>query len=264
MGFRAALVCVALFTSAAWGDDAPKIRDFDIPTVENLGQAIYQQDQEAWKATDVLNAQYSLDQLKAEKLHGWVVDTAPGRDVVRFVRDGASGPEVLCDVTFTPDIAQSCVVPPSLALAPPELAQYAARTLALKNIERPCSNRYNTVVLKDPERDGWLVWALAATEEPGVIVYGGHYRFTVSADGNTIIERDALSRACLNIGPPDPSKGAFVASMFVQLVSNVPVETTVWLNLLHKHPFYLITPDRAEWSIENGHISRMGTLPDKK
>jgi hypothetical protein len=50
----------ALLPSLGFGaaqDAPPKIREFDIPTLERLGQDIYTQDQFAWKATDVAHAQ---------------------------------------------------------------------------------------------------------------------------------------------------------------------------------------------------------------
>jgi hypothetical protein len=37
----------------------------------------------------------------------------------------------------------------------------------------------------------------------------------------------------------------------------LPVETNVWLNLLHKLPIYISTPDRAIWKIEDGKISQV-------
>src|SRR5205823_4782966 len=94
---------VALFVMRAAvlaADFPPPIRQFDLPTIETLGRAMYEQDQEAWKATDILRAKLSDDQLKADKLHGWIADSFPDRDVVRFVRDGANGPEAYYDVIF--------------------------------------------------------------------------------------------------------------------------------------------------------------------
>jgi hypothetical protein len=108
-----------------------------------------------------------------------------------------------------------------------------------------------------------LVWALASTTEPGVVVYGGHYRFMISSDGTKVIQRDALSRSCMSAPPPDPAKGKEVAMFFVQLVSNTPVETAVWLNLQHKTPIMLATPDRRMWDLIDGKISQSGSLPAK-
>jgi hypothetical protein len=92
---------LATFATPAWADDTlPPIRRFDIPTIEKLGRQMYEQDQEAWKATDILRAKHSDDELKAGNLHGWIVDPFLDRDVVRFIHDGANGPEAFYDVTF--------------------------------------------------------------------------------------------------------------------------------------------------------------------
>jgi hypothetical protein len=259
-------VCLSVFflNVAARADDAPPpIRQFDIPTIEKLGLDMYTQDQEVWKATDIMRAQHSDDDLRAQTYHGWIVETVTGKEVVRFIDDGANSPEAFCDVAFTPDPASACVAPQDRALNSVELAQYNARHLALKNVERPCSDRYNTVALRDPQGDGWLVWALAATTEPGVEMNGGHYRFTISPDGNTISKRDALSRGCLKTPPPSASKGKLMFEVRVQLVSNIPVETEVWQNLQTKTPIMLITPDRTEWLIDKGSVTVSGQLSEK-
>ena len=80
-----------------------------------------------------------------------------------------------------------------------ERARFAARSTALLGITEACSQRYNTVVLRDPAGgEGWLVYALAATTEPGLIMVGGHYRFTISADGEEILRGERLSDSCLS------------------------------------------------------------------
>lgn len=250
---------LAVASPPAWSEDAA-IRQFDIVTVERLGRAIYDQDQLAWKATDVLFAQFPAAKLTADKLHGWIVATVDGQDIVRFIHDGTSGPEIYCEVRATPQGLSPCNAPQQTVLSADDLAQYDARKTALANIARPCSNRYNTVVLKDPERDDWLVWALAATNVPGVVIYGGHYRFTISKDGKTVIQRDALSYGCMNSPMTTPDNSRPVMMVFTQLVSNTPVETVVWLNLQHKLPIEILTSDRKRWRIENGRIAQDGEL----
>lgn len=154
------------------------------------------------------------------------------------------------------------LVPESRALTDEEKSQFAARILVLKNIDRPCSDRYNTVALKDPERDDWLVWALAATTDPKKLFIGGHYRYTVSKEGRDILQRDALSRGCLTMTMPESTnERKVVAQASIQLVSNTPVETSVWLNLQSKIPKIVITPDRVEWTVSDGKIRKSGSLP---
>ncbi len=238
--------------AGARADDAAPIRAFDIPTIEKLGQAMYAQDQEAWKATDILRAQANGD--TSQTPHGWIVVTRPGGDVVRFVRDGANGPEIECDVVFAPG-GSACTPPQDRTLAGAELAQYNARLLALGNIDRRCARSYNTVVLKDPERDGWLAWAMAATEDPDLIVIGGHYRFTVSADGKTIRQKDALSRGCLTL-PKLKDKEETLAGVDIgHLVSLTPIETYVFDSLSYRIAMYVGTTDGIAWKVDGAHIA---------
>jgi len=183
IGFALVFGClVQPFSSAHSADPSSSIRQFDIPTVEKLGQQIYLQDREAWRATDILFAAHSRESLVAQKAHGWIVDSFPDRDVVRFIRDGANGPEAAYDVTFPKNENGSLSEPENRALTADELGQYNARTTALKDVDRPCGDNYNTVVLKDPQSDGWIVWVLAATKKPDAAILAGHYRFMVSKD----------------------------------------------------------------------------------
>jgi len=258
-----ALMTFITSTCAIADETVPPIRQFEIATVEQLGHEIFEQDQLAWKATDILRSQQTDSELKVKKLHGWIVDTFPDRSVVRFVHETEHGNEALCDVAFSGGAAKSCDIPADRGLTQDEQARYAATQLAASSVVRPCSEHYNFVVLHDPETDGWLAYALAATTQPGAVVYGGHYRFTISKDGKKLLRSDALSRGCLINPPPDPSKGKEVAMFFIQLVSNVPVETAVWLNLQHKMTIILGTPDRKLWQIADGHITAAGEVPPK-
>ena len=134
--FAGAAMAVAIRCTALAADAAPTIRQFDVATIEKLGRAMYEQDQEAWKATDMLRAKLSDDQLKSDKLDGWIVDSFADRDVVRFVHAGPNGPEAYYDVAFSKNGgAPALSAPASGALTADESAQYAARDLALKNSE---------------------------------------------------------------------------------------------------------------------------------
>lgn len=243
----------------ALADDNPSpIRQFDLPTIEKLGREIYDQDQEAWKATDVLTGQYSADQLKALKLHGWIVDTRGSFAVVRFVRDGASGPEIFCDVNFAQDFAPTCTAPQDNTLDPDELRQYDARMLALKNADPRCSDTYNTVALKDPQGDGWLVWAMAATKtDADLIIIGGHYRFTISADGTTVLHKDALSKSCIQFHREKGPNGELSELVFTHVISPTPVETHVFASLSYKMPFRIGTTDGRAWKVDADSITNI-------
>jgi hypothetical protein len=255
----AAVAVICLSTSAAQGEDAPPpIRQFDVATIEKLGRSMYELDQDAWKATDILVAAHPQDELVAQKMRGWIVVSRPEGDVVRFVHDGANGPELFYDVTFPKEGTPALSVPADRTLAGDERAMYEARTLALHNSDLKCSDTYNTVVLKDPERDGWLVWVMAATKtDRDAVILGGHARFSVSADGKTIRQKDALSRGCQRYSRTKGPNGEDAEILTTQVVSLMPVETYVFASLSYKMSLRVGTGDGKAWKIEGGSISNI-------
>jgi len=127
---------------AALADDAPPaIRQFDVPTIEKLGREMYDQDQLAWKATDIALAHFTEEGLKAQKTHGWIVETTQAGGVVRFVHDTPDGPAFFYDVTFPGTGTPTAPIPDNTTPNTEERAQYDARTLAVANINPSCSNR---------------------------------------------------------------------------------------------------------------------------
>ena len=255
---RLGLLCL-MIAAPAWAtpaDEPPPIRDFDIATIERLGHEMYAQDQQAWKATDVLLARVPQDQARKDKLHGWITETRGARDLVRFIRDTDTGPEAYFDVSFAGVAPPFLSEPQNRALTPEELGQYNARKLAMSATPPRCSDTYNTVALKDPQGDGWLVWVMASTKDPDALMMGGHARFTVSKDGKTVMRQDALSRGCMQFSRKDNKPGG--AMILSHVVSLTPVETHVFASLSYRVAFYLGTTDGRAWKISDGHIAGVG------
>lgn len=251
-----ALACmVALALPCRAQEGAPEIRQFDLSTIQKLGRDMYVQDQAAWHATDALQALHPMAEMQTEKVGGWIVE-AEGQ-LVRFIRDGDAGPEAAYDISYAsgkPVVS----VPKDRHLSGEEMAQFGARSLAIKSITQRCGDNYNTVVLRDPQGDGWLAWALAATSNPNLIMMGGHLRLTVSADGTTIIRRDALSRSCTAINKQGEKDAKQPAGVFTtQLVSDIPVETAVFNSLEHRLPIFIGTPDKSVWAVEGDKIRKL-------
>ncbi len=112
---------------------------------------------------------------------------------------------------------------------------------------------YDYVVLDDPDGSGFLVYALGARNS-GEVVLAGHFRVTVSADGEKAERVDALSRS-LNVVPKQGPNGAQVATVWmIQLVSNIPVETFIYLSNVHDAPIVVGTPDRRIWEVKAGKM----------
>jgi hypothetical protein len=231
------------------------IRKFDQATIEKLGVAIFEQDIRAAKATDLLFAK-KIDPAKVG-LRGWIVEGDAKSMLVRFVTEKDGDLEAFYDVSFVGRKAPTIAQPENTQLTVPQRAQFKARTLAAKSITRPASRNYNIVILPDPERDGLLVYALAATTEPNSIMVGGHYRFTVSKDGERIEQSDELFRSFMVLSkkPKDLPSGASPLTLWMTtLVSDLPLETHVYLSLLHDTTFVVGTPDTHAWEVGKGKI----------
>lgn len=232
-----------------------EIRKFDRRTIEALGVAIYEQDIRAAKATDLLFAK-KIDPVKSG-LRGWIVEGDAKSMSVRFVREKDGAMEAFYDVSFDGKNTPALEEPQNRQLSAAQLAQLRARTLAAKSITRPASQNYNVVILPDPEREGLLVYALAATTDVDSIMVGGHYRFTVSKDGEKLEQSDELFRSfmVLNKKAKDLPPGAVPQALWMTtLVSDMPLETHVYLSLLHRTAFLVGTPDKHVWEVQNGKM----------
>lgn len=234
-------------------DKAPEIRKFDQATVEKLGVAIYEQDIRAAQATDLLFAKKTTRQLEQEGVRGWIVEGDAPNMTVLFVKQGSLGLESAYAIKFSEKQKPVLEAPSGTPLTGRQRALFAARTLVAKNITRPCSQSYNVVMLPDPEKDGFLLYALASTSTAGEVLVGGHYRFTVSKDGKRIERADALSKSCLAM----KVQKDMVALSVSTLLDEKPQETHVYLSLLHKMPIFVVTPNAAMWEVSQGKMQRV-------
>lgn len=231
------------------------IEEWSLEKVSAMGGAIYRHDVAAWVATDAL-----LDHLAGAPpppgTAGWIVVDRADSQLVRFVRDDAGTLKSAFDVIVRGGRAGAVEVGPDVPLSMEEQASFRARRTAIENIGRlRCSQNLNTVVLEDPDSDGWLVWLLTATTDADIVPMGGHYRFRISADGSTVLRRDMLTNSCLNMQrQPSGDEEHLVALGVTHMVSNGPVETHVFLSLQNRIPI-LVATDRAIFRIDGADIS---------
>lgn len=253
-----AIFLLALFMGhvAAAQEDLPKIRTFDLDTIEALGRSMYAYDVTSARATDILFEQ-KLD-MGQYPIKGWVVTENEGEPLVTFV--GEFGGDYLGFFDIRPQASgeKRFRIVDARALSTEETAQFKARQLTAPLITHPCSKRYNSIVIKDPTSPSWLVYWIAATVDPGVILVGGHYRFTVAPDGSAVENADRLSLSCLTLDSKEAPEDASVEFLFMtHLVSDTPVETHVLLNLLNKVDFLIGTGPETLWSVSKGQINRI-------
>jgi len=232
-----------------------EIHKFEKATIESLGVAIFDQDTRAAVATDLLFAK-KIDPRK-EGLRGWIVEGDKEKMLVRFIREKESVLEAFYDVMFDARKKPVIAEPTDRKLSDHQHAQFKARSLALKNITRPASKNYNLVMLPNPARDGFLVYALAATTEANAVMVGGHYRFMISRDGERLERSDELFKSfmVLSTKPEDLPPGTKLEALtMTTLVSDMPLETHVYLSLLHRMAFYVATPDQHVWKVQDGKM----------
>lgn len=253
MRIAAVFAALALFTAApaTAQSTVPQIETWSIEKIIAMGQEIQTQDVAAWVATDALVEHFHG--AFPQDGRGWIV-VENGQDrLVRFIRevDGRLVPG--WDIPVHDGVAGSVKVVENGELAPVELAMFQARRTAAANIGAlRCSRSMNSVVVKDPDGDGWLVWLLTSTTENGVVPMGGHYRFRISADGQNVVRRDQLSTGCMNLNQND-SGGPSVGLMATTLVSDRPNETHVFLSLQNRIPIY-IGAGGVVYAVEGGSI----------
>ena len=136
-----------------------------------------------------------------------------------------------------------------------------ARQTAIAALKGKLFNiRYDYVVLDDPDGSGFLVYALGRGSKPGDTVVFGHFRVTVSADGQKAETVDALSNSVMidnknvDTSPKGYHKVAFACAT---LVGTKPSETLIYASNMMKMPIAVATPPHGQvWFIENGRITK--------
>jgi hypothetical protein len=233
-----------------------------IKQAERLGKAIYEQDMVAAQATDALRTQVSIE--RESRVKGWVVTSRGTTSLVSFVGELVDGHYVLYEVELNAGKAPVVtVLKPPRELHGAALTMFLARQAAFAAMPSACSERYNTIVLpgKIVKRDGWLVYLLAATTEQGQVLVGGHFRADVSAEGRTVRSIEPLANTCLTLDLMDTDSEPVAALFMTQVLTDTPIETHVFLNLLHKVDFYVIT-EPGIWGITDGQIRYVGPRPE--
>ena len=157
------------------------------------------------------------------------------------------------------------------ALEPPPSASedaqrlMRARATAIAALGPP-TQPLNPVILPGRAigQDGILVYLLAGTNRTDVAVFGKHHRVLVSPDGRTVTKLEPMSKTVLEVpmesGPPG-SKGAGL--WVTHLVSECPVETHVFVSLLHRLPVHVATAC-GSWVVDGNKISLLKAAPEQR
>ena len=213
---------------------APRLDRSALGAVERRGYDLYLKDIAAWRATDAVSKQ-TLARLGAR---GWISVPWQAGWRVRFI---GADELVLADVDL--DVTQPRT--PAVAihgeprtLNSEQAAMWAARRRALAADFRRCSTHYNAAVLPSEKPSaGWDVFLLAASQEPGVVVHGGHHLVRISRDGRELLELRPLTKSCF----VRRLESNVVALWVTHITSPDPIETHVYLSHLHGLPLYVGT-----------------------
>lgn len=247
-----ALPAASLAQNAERGPVPVPIEEWSPDKVIALGREIYVQDIAAWVGTDALLA--ALTEAEEATIRGWVVLGDGATRTVRFLKADGDGVAPGWDVKVANGQAAPPVPATDTAMTGETLVRFQALQTAIANMGTLRCGRYNSVVARDPDSDDWLVWLLASTGEAGVVPIGGHYRFHISADGQTVVRRDQLSNGCMSMRAPQKADPNGPQLMFVtQLVSAGPVETHVFLSMQNRVPIYVAAGDRV-FAVEGDRI----------
>ncbi|MEM7412180.1 MAG: hypothetical protein AAF430_18270 [Myxococcota bacterium] len=228
-----------------------------LSAVEALGYRLYLRDIVASRSTDAALA--SVD-LRSTGALGWIVVQTGDQYVTRFI-DGSSRSVV--DV-FTDPFSNTYPrvtrrYPPE-PLGERETAMWRARQLASSQEFRACSDRYNTVVVPASSEPGsdWFVYLLAATVEPNLIMLGGHHRYRVDPLGTRIIERFPMTKSCMTARYDE----TMAMMSMSHIVSGAPIESHVYLSLIHDIPLSVIVMQTEElFRIEDGRVHQTPFKP---
>ncbi len=236
-----------------------------IEAAETLGRAIYEQDVVAARATDALLAAASGESRSG--LMGWIVTGTSARPVVQFIGKAGDVYVTQFDIVFRdgqPPQVNHLV--PARELQGDDLGMFLARQAAVAAIPSSrCSKKYNPIVLPNSGDggNGWLVYLLAATTNEHEVLIGGHYRATASRNDGKLLSFEPLSNSCLTLSTVGEHGGSVIALVMSQVLTDTPIETHVYLNLLHKITFYVMT-EPGMWAITDGSITYVGPRPEPK
>jgi hypothetical protein len=229
---------------------APDLEKSSLRPIERLGYELYLRDIAASRATD---AALAVSALSDRGAIGWIVVPREDGYLVRFLNRAEKS---VVDASVDPHSALSPYVvinSPGLAISARELGMWRARKLASEQAFRACSDQYNTVVLPENEDadSNWIVYLLAATQDPTKVMLGGHHKFLVDFAGSKILSQEALTNSCFSTIYREGDSIITVS----QIVSAEPLATHVYLNLLHGIAIGIVVIDTENvYVIEDGRV----------
>ncbi len=236
-------VCLCLLVSHALGkskDKGDKNLAAYLSGVTERGRALYDYDQAAWHGTDAFLA---LHPNTAGFTHS-ICTLTPSGWVVTFSKWNETHDRLLVayeasDSGHPGQFTARVIAPPQEATSD-LTAMERALELALSDF--PHQNRpYDTAILPDADNN-YYVYIYPAQTVDTIWPLGGDVRYTVSADGQRVIEKHQLHKTILDAEIKPGS--STVAGYHTHILSDVPEDTDVFYVLSRKPsmPEYIGTP----------------------
>jgi hypothetical protein len=229
-----------------------------IEEAEKLGRLVYEHDQAALVATDLVAAK--VDGKFKDNVAGWI-EYPTGDRSFRVYFYGVSD-EVYYSI-YSVDVENGKAKPDSYQyysgqppFEPMLLRLAKARDIAVRQKFSSCSRNYNTVGFKADETE-YYVYLLTATFDPNEIHVGGHYRFRIAPDQDAVTGFLTFTKSCLTMRtdrmPDDARLAALVMS---HILTPYPTEIHVFVSLQHQIDLYVITMENnVLWKVSNGKVS---------
>jgi hypothetical protein len=239
---------------------------------QSIGVALYQNDRVSAIGTDVMLANVRAPEERG--IAGYLTfrqcdDNGRPLDSWEVTFFSAGDPShAVCRVrvpTQSGAAAEFAALDPPTPLSDEFQRMVRARRTALAAIG-PLVQPQNPVILPGQAigKDGILVYLLAGATRNDVAVLGKHHRVLLSADGETVVSVEPLSKTVLEVPLESPPSAAEFGLPYVtHLVTAWPLETHVFVSLLHKRPIYVGT-SRGNWVVDGAKISLVPELESQE
>jgi hypothetical protein len=220
--------------------------------VAQRGRLIFDLDRAAWVGSDDMLAR--VPDPAGQGISGYIVERDGDAQIITFFGGAEGAPvalyrgrverhEVVSRQVFAEDARP--------ALTPVQRRLAGVRNMAGRLGRQPCGNApFNTVVIPPETLDGPIdLYLLTSQTREDQWPLGGHYRFTIAADGSVQSSR-AFTRSCVTLGADAAETQERPVALFItHLLDPIPTEIHVFTSLTAHLPLGVRTgtPVRTWW-----------------
>lgn len=233
----------------------------EIKSAETLGRMIFEQDVAGWVATDELLSNKKYFERVKPDLKGWVSLKDGKNYKTIFIGLYDDTPKAIYEVTSRKrKIKSRQEIAEGRLLSAKELSRWNARQKVIGETFEHCPQftPMNSIVIPVPGdfENRLYAYLFSASQQSGVIVFGKHYRFTLSADAKEVLDKRDFSKSC--IGIPRPGSQNAVGALISHIMRPYPEEHHVFANLAQQIDIYVTIPETKQlWKVSDGKVSKV-------